>query len=254
MTAFLDAVGVSVYEFSTGTFYYDGVVPLDNQIVDELDKCGCLFRTEKDDEACGKDNSKIGPDTNECPGGCHHIVLTIKMDSSIGAECNEILDQEVNGAAMKYKLLVGATLPILAAMSACTAIENDLDRGLDYGMESRTLTRKIDERATIGKMPGINAYLWRASLDTVKSIPLVTADSTRGMILTEWYSTPSDFNDRSQMRIEVLNGDLRPDTLRVTVMRQVRRDGGWVDAPALASSVQNIEENILVRARDIRGR
>lgn len=151
-------------------------------------------------------------------------------------------------------LLSGALLAITGALPACTAIENDLNRGLAYGTESQTLTRKVDQKRKFGeRLPGINAYLWRASLDTVKAIPLVTADSARGMILTEWYSAPSDFNDRSQMRIEILNADLRPDTLRVTVMRQVRQDGSWVDAPALASSTQSIEENILVRARDIRG-
>jgi Domain of unknown function (DUF3576) len=153
-----------------------------------------------------------------------------------------------------HKLLLGVTLPVGLALSACTAIENDLNRGLAYGTEAKDLTRKVDDRRKPGKLPsGINAYLWRASLDTVKAIPLVTADRGKGMILTDWYSAPTDPDDRSQMRIEVLDRDLRPDTLRVTMMRQVRRDGDWVDAPALASSAQNIEENILVRARDIRG-
>jgi hypothetical protein len=141
-----------------------------------------------------------------------------------------------------------------AILSACTAIENDLGKGLAYGMESRTLTRKVDERRARDKLPsGINAYLWRASLDAVKAIPLVEADPGRGVILTDWYSAPSSPDDRTQMRIEVLDPDLRPDTLRVSVARQVRMDGLWADAPPLASTAQNLEENILVRAHDIRG-
>jgi Domain of unknown function (DUF3576) len=151
-------------------------------------------------------------------------------------------------------LLLALSLSVTAMLPACTAIENDLNRGLAYGTEAKSLTRKADHNRAPGKLPsGINAYLWRASLDSVQAIPLVTADAAKGMILTDWFSAPSDPDDRSQMRIEILHSDLRPDTLRVSVMRQVRQDGSWVDAPALASSAQNIEENILVRARDIRG-
>ena len=175
-----------------------------------------------------------------------------------GASYHHPVDVQLSGVfPLRHSriLVLGTVLPLIGAISACTAIRNDLDRGLAYGMGSQTLTRKIDENRKPGKLPsGINAYLWRASLDLVKSIPLVTADSGKGMILTDWHSAPSEFNDRSQMRIEILNGDLRPDTLRVTMMRQVRQDGNWIDAPAMASSAQNIEESILVRARDIRGR
>jgi hypothetical protein len=151
-------------------------------------------------------------------------------------------------------LLSGALLAIIATLPACTAIENDLGRGLAYGMESRTLTRKADEnRAPDQVSSGINAYLWRASLDAVKAIPLVAADPGKGLILTDWYSAPSEPDDRTQMKIEILDRDMRPDTLRVSVARQLRQDGVWVDAPAMASTAQNLEESIFVRARDIRG-
>jgi hypothetical protein len=141
------------------------------------------------------------------------------------------------------------------ALSGCTAIRNDLDRGLAYGLEAKTLTRKVDERRPADKLPaGINAFLWRASLDSVQAIPLVTADPGKGMIVTDWYSAPTNPDDRMKLMIQVLDSDLRPDTLRVSVARQLRQDGSWVNVPALASMTQAIEENILVRARDIRGR
>jgi hypothetical protein len=151
-------------------------------------------------------------------------------------------------------LLSGSLLAVVSTLPACTAIENDLGRGLAYGMESRTLTRKADENRAPDEVPsGINAYLWRASLDAVKAIPLVAADPGRGLILTDWHSAPSDPDDRTQMKIEILDRDMRPDTLRVSVARQQRQDGVWVDAPAIASTAQNLEESIFVRARDIRG-
>lgn len=116
------------------------------------------------------------------------------------------------------------------------------------------MTRKAGENRALDEVPsGINAYLWRASLDAVKAIPLVAADPGKGLILTDWYSAPSAPDDRTQTKIEILDRDMRPDTLRVSVARQQRQDGVWVDAPMMASTAQNLEESIFVRARDIRG-
>lgn len=37
---------------------------------------------------------------------------------------------------------------------------------------------------------GVNSFLWRASLDTVAFMPLVSADPFGGVILTDWYGPP----------------------------------------------------------------
>ena len=38
---------------------------------------------------------------------------------------------------------------------------------------------------------GVNSYLWRAAIDTVSFAPLLQADSNGGVIVTEWYRTPT---------------------------------------------------------------
>jgi hypothetical protein len=37
---------------------------------------------------------------------------------------------------------------------------------------------------------GVNAYLWRAALDTVSFAPLLQADANTGVIITDWYANP----------------------------------------------------------------
>ena len=37
---------------------------------------------------------------------------------------------------------------------------------------------------------GVNAYLWRASLDTLSFMPLVQTDSNGGVIVTDWFVPP----------------------------------------------------------------
>lgn len=99
---------------------------------------------------------------------------------------------------------------------------------------------------------GVNGFLWRASLDTVSFAPLVTADSNGGVIVTDWYSTPNNPNERVKITVSILDQDLRADALRVATSRQVSQNGTWVDAPVKAATVQKLEEIILTRARDLR--
>ena len=44
---------------------------------------------------------------------------------------------------------------------------------------------------------GVNAYLWRASLETVSFAPLLQADSAGGVIVTDWYTNPSNPTERA---------------------------------------------------------
>ena len=99
---------------------------------------------------------------------------------------------------------------------------------------------------------GVNAYLWRGALDTLSFAPLASADSAGGVIVTDWYTNPSNPNERVKLTVTILDQDLRADALRVSASRQVAQGGSWVDAPVQAATVQKLEDIILTRARDLR--
>ncbi len=99
---------------------------------------------------------------------------------------------------------------------------------------------------------GVNAYLWRAALDTVSFAPIMQTDSNGGVIVTDWYVNPNLQTERTKLTVAILDQDLRADALRVSAQRQVNRNGQWVDSPVEASTVQKIEDIILTRARDLR--
>lgn len=99
---------------------------------------------------------------------------------------------------------------------------------------------------------GVNAYLWRAALDTLSFAPLAQTDSAGGVIVTEWYANPQDPSERAKVSVAILDSDLRPDALRVTAARQRLQNGQWIDQPVTAATVQRLEEIILTRARDLR--
>ena len=99
---------------------------------------------------------------------------------------------------------------------------------------------------------GVNSYLWRAAVDTLSFAPLVTADSNGGVIVTDWYANPKTPGERVKLTVSILDQDLRADALRVAASRQINQNGGWVDAPVQAATVQKLEDVILTRARDLR--
>jgi hypothetical protein len=100
---------------------------------------------------------------------------------------------------------------------------------------------------------GVNAFLWRASLDTIDFMPLVSADPFGGVIITEWYSPPNAPDERLKVNVFILDTALRADGLRASVFRQVRAaDGSWRDAPVEPGTARQLEDTILTRARELR--
>jgi len=100
---------------------------------------------------------------------------------------------------------------------------------------------------------GVNAYLWRASLETIDFMPLVQADPFGGVIITDWYSPPETPGERFKINVYILDTVLRADGVKVAVFRQTNgTDAGWVDAAVDANTATAIEDNILTRARELR--
>lgn len=102
---------------------------------------------------------------------------------------------------------------------------------------------------------GVNAYLWRASLDTLTFMPLSSADPFGGVIITDWYSPPDTPAERFKMNVYILGGQLRSDGVRVAVFRQTRdRTGSWLDSRVDQTTNSQLENQILSHARELRSR
>ena len=100
---------------------------------------------------------------------------------------------------------------------------------------------------------GVNAYLWRASLDTVSFMPIASADPFGGVILTDWYAPPETPTERFKINIFILDRNLRADGIRTAVFRQTQSsDGRWVDAVVDKKTAGDFENAILTRARQLR--
>jgi beta-lactamase superfamily II metal-dependent hydrolase len=75
--AFLNAVGAKQFVISSGPMKYGKVVLPDGAIVQEMEKRGTLFRTDLNDQTCGQNQSKIGPDNDGRAGGCDNVRIVL---------------------------------------------------------------------------------------------------------------------------------------------------------------------------------
>lgn len=98
----------------------------------------------------------------------------------------------------------------------------------------------------------VNPYLWQASLESLDFMPLAQADSSGGVIITDWYAPSETPDERFKVTVYILDTDLRADALKVNVFRQVESDKGWVDAAVVDETATGLEDNILTRARELR--
>lgn len=99
-SAFLDAVGASIYAISSGPYPYHRVRLPDAEVVSELERRGAVFRTDREDSfriedeagSCEMRSRKIGPDADETPGGCDNILIAIDGSETIGAAYSSLVD------------------------------------------------------------------------------------------------------------------------------------------------------------------
>lgn len=100
---------------------------------------------------------------------------------------------------------------------------------------------------------GVNAYLWRATLDTIAFMPIATADPFGGLITTDWYSAPGTPNERTKLNVFILDREMRADGVRITVFRQTKTPKGeWVEATVAPTTATSLEDAVLTRARQLR--
>jgi len=82
--------------------------------------------------------------------------------------------------------------------------------------------RKISFNTGIGGKSGSFSFassneLWRATIDVLDFTPLMTANYSGGIIITDWYSENSSINETIKISIQFLSNEIRADGLTVKI-------------------------------------
>ncbi len=102
-------------------------------------------------------------------------------------------------------------------------------------------------------LTNVNRFLWRASLDTLAFLPLNSTDPFTGVIATDWAASPDAPNERFKVAAYVKSPPLTAGSLQVALFREIRDPAGaWVTAPVSGATARQLEDAILVRARQLK--
>ena len=59
--------------------------------------------------------------------------------------------------------------------------------------------------------------LWKATLDTIDFMPLVSANYSGGIVITDWYADGNNSNESIKISIRFLTNEIRSDALNVNI-------------------------------------
>ena len=93
-------------------------------------------------------------------------------------------------------------------------VKNNIEEGRGF----RLMTGFGNQKG--GKFEFANANpLWRASLDIIDFMPLLSVDYGGGIIITDWYGEENE-NDQIKITIQFLSNEVRSDALNIKVFKK----------------------------------
>ena len=98
----------------------------------------------------------------------------------------------------------------------------------------------------------VNAYLWRASLNILSFAPLISTDALGGIIISDWYLSKNNKNQRMKMTAFIKTSELRSNGIGVKVHIQNFKGGSWSETYTSKDLETKIEDNILNEAINLR--
>ena len=98
----------------------------------------------------------------------------------------------------------------------------------------------------------VNSYLWRASIETINFMPLSSTDPFAGTMITDWYTSEKNLNERCKLNIFVKGKDLKSENLEVLSFCQILKNNQWVNTPSKSEENIKLENVILNEAKKIK--
>jgi len=148
---------------------------------------------------------------------------------------------------------------LLFSLTSCEALKYKKVSAKDYPPEpEKRIQKNIEEGKGFRlmgreKKGGVFDFassnpLWRASLDTINFLPLISANYSGGIIISDWYSGSSD-NESIKITIRFLTNEIRADALDIKIFTKkcgiqsncaITESGGQI--------VKDLKKNILKKA------
>ena len=146
-----------------------------------------------------------------------------------------------------------ATNKDLAMRDATTRLQTGGGLFGKKGLSLDAFGGESEQRVQYGTMGmPINPYLWKASLETISFMPLASSDPFGGTIITDWYTSASNENERCKLNIFINGLELKTENLKVSSFCQIFKNQKWINTKTNMQNNIKIENAILNKAKKIR--
>ena len=126
-----------------------------------------------------------------------------------------------------------------------------------FGKKGLSMSGLINQDSETNTVVGsigmsINAFLWQGALDTLSFMPLSSADPIGGTIITDWYSSTNNPDERCKLNIFISGKELKTQNLRVASFCQNYQNNRWVNKDINDDSNIKLENAILNKAKKLK--
>ena len=153
-----------------------------------------------------------------------------------GTKFNSALDMDLAMRDAETRLQTGGGLLGKGGISFSGIINND--------------TGNNNSSTTIAM--SVNPFLWKGALETINFMPLSSADQIGGTIITDWYSTSANPDERCKLNIFISGMRLNTENLKVSSFCQEFKDPSWINKKVDQEDNIKIENAILNKAKKLK--
>ena len=149
--------------------------------------------------------------------------------------------------------------PLFLYLSSCSSfevIQNVTDffeskmeaRGNDLDVNSTSLTDRITQMLGGENIDLKTRITFLVALDQFSVIPLQSVDRAGGVIITDWYSTSSNANEKVKFNIIIKDEMMQDDSIDIIMFKQVYNGSTWVSSSASKDIANKIKKLILEKS------
>ena len=130
---------------------------------------------------------------------------------------------------LSYFIKILFFLSFLVVLTSCQALKYKPTKAGEVPVNAKDRVKKNIEEGKGFRLLGGNEKkggtfdfassneLWRATLDTLDFLPLVSANYSGGIIITDWYNDSSASGQSVKISVRFLSNEVRSDALEVKV-------------------------------------
>ena len=176
----------------------------------------------------------------------YFILATLFLNLLLTSGCSFLDDADIVRAPPNEDLDVQRERERRESLGA----EKDLDETF-VGNLFKSVTGLGDNKGSNkGGGVGVNTFLWRATLDTLSFMPLVSADPFGGVIITDWHSGSEATKEKFKVVAYIIGTELRVDGIKISIFKKIQNESGiWVDKKSSKILQNKVEDVILTKAR-----